>query len=324
MAKNIHFTQNRLLTAITCIIASTIAGILLVELLSKYLGLGTPLLYEEDNLVGFRPRPNQKISRKKNTMVTINHEGFRISREQKSTDDIPILFVGDSVTFGGTSIDDKQIFSHILCEQLKLKGCLNGAVNGWGTPNMGRLISNLSFYTKRPIKQVILVIMPGDDERNLAQLKGSSFWGNYPLLKSGLIELTVFLIKLHLIPALESKDNVNNLTVSSMESRRWASRQQHWDELRIQLDNTSVPIMLAISPKLNWFTEPAATQREKLFTNLQTSKTKATTKVQKTCNIIDKLPKTNKPQLWFVDNSHLSIEGHEAWAKALERCINNV
>lgn len=197
-------------------------------------------------------------------------------------------------------------------------------MNGWGTPNIGRLISNLSFYTKRPIKQVILVILPGDDQRNLAQLKGSPFWGNYPLLKSGLIELTVFLIKLHLIPALESKDNVNNLTVSSMESRRWASRQQHWDELRIQLDNTSLPIMLAISPPLNWFTEPAATQREKLFTNLQTSKTKATTKVQKICNIIDKLPKTNKPQLWFVDNSHLSIGGHQAWATALERCINNV
>lgn len=316
--------QKKRLLAILCALLSIGIGILIVELLSKFLGLGTPLLYEEDHLIGFRPRPNQMISRKKNTMVTINHEGFRISREQKSTDDIPIVFVGDSVTFGGTSIDDKQIFSHIICEQLKLKGCLNGAVNGWGTPNMGRLIRNLSFYTRRPIKQVILVILPGDDERNLAQLKGSPFWGNYPLLKSGLIELTAFLIKLHLIPALESKDNVNNLTVSSIESRRWASRQQHWDELRIQLEKSSIPIMLAVSPPLNWFTEPEAKQREKLFTNLQTSKTKATTKVQKICNIIDKLPKTNKPQLWFVDNSHLSIEGHQAWATALERCINNV
>lgn len=316
--------QKRHLIAILCSLLSIGTGILIVELLSKLLGLGTPLLYEEDHLVGFRPRPNQMISRKQNTMVTINHEGFRVSREQEITDDIPIVFVGDSVTFGGTSIDDRQIFSHILCQQLKLKGCINGAVNGWGTPNMGRLISNLSLYTKRPIKQVILVILPGDDERNLAQLKGSPFWSNYPLLKSGLIELTAFLIKLHLIPALESKDNVNNLSVSSMESRRWASRQQHWDELRIQLDKSSVPIMLAISPPLNWFTEPEAKQREKLFTNLQLDKTQTVPKVEKICNIIDKLPKTSNPGLWFIDNAHLSIDGHKAWARALASCINNV
>ena len=82
--------------------------------------------------------------------------------------------------------------------------------------------------------------------------------------------------------------------------------------------------MLAISPPLNWFTEPKAKQREKLFTNLQLDKTKTVPKVEKICNIIDKLPKTSNPGLWFIDNAHLSIDGHKAWARALASCINNV
>jgi lysophospholipase L1-like esterase len=70
--------------------------------------------------------------------------------------------------------------------------------------------------------------------------------------------------------------------------------------------------------------ELEAKQREKLFTNLQLDKAKTVPKVEKICNIIDKLPKTSNPGLWFIDNAHLSIDGHKAWARALASCINDV
>ena len=68
--------MNKRLIAISSALLSIGTDILIVELPSTLLGLGAPLLYEEDNLVGFRPRPNQTISRKKNTLVTVNQEGF--------------------------------------------------------------------------------------------------------------------------------------------------------------------------------------------------------------------------------------------------------
>ena len=45
----------------------------------KRFGLGNPVLYKSDNLVGYRLKPNQSILRRKNALVSTDAEGFRIN-----------------------------------------------------------------------------------------------------------------------------------------------------------------------------------------------------------------------------------------------------
>ena len=138
---------------------SIFLGILIAELFAKSLGLGNPLLYDPDNLVGYRLKPNQSKYRRRGALVSTNSEGFRInplSYKDKNTNNL--VFVGDSVTFGGTYIDDKNLFSSKYCELLnKNFNCLNNGLNAWGILNMGRFIANFEIYSRIEPNSFILV-----------------------------------------------------------------------------------------------------------------------------------------------------------------------
>ena len=49
----------------------------LTELYLKKIGLGDPVRYDSSNLYGYSPKPNQKKSRLKGSIVTINDAGLR-------------------------------------------------------------------------------------------------------------------------------------------------------------------------------------------------------------------------------------------------------
>ena len=78
-------------------------GLLIAEFFAKSLGLGNPLLYIPDNLVGYRLKPNQSKYRRRGALVSTDSEGFRINPiNYKDENTNYLVFVGDSVTFGGT------------------------------------------------------------------------------------------------------------------------------------------------------------------------------------------------------------------------------
>ena len=90
---------------------SIFLGIFFAELYAKSLGLGNPLLYIPDNLVGYRLKPNQSKYRRRGALVSTDSEGFRINPTTYNDENTnSLVFVGDSVTFGGTYIDDKIYF----------------------------------------------------------------------------------------------------------------------------------------------------------------------------------------------------------------------
>ena len=137
---------------------SVFIGIIFCEITGRIIGLGKPILYEDDSLVGYRLKPNQRVRRFQNKYITTDKEGFRISKFQKeNVYSEKIVFVGDSVTYGGSYIDNKELFSQLFCEISKNNYyCLNGAINSWGTHNMGRFISNFELYSKWSLKNLFL------------------------------------------------------------------------------------------------------------------------------------------------------------------------
>jgi lysophospholipase L1-like esterase len=123
-------------------IAAAITG----ELALRAVGLGDPVLYDNRLAYGYRPLPNQTHRRIGGARVHLNALGVR-------GPDVPaapapgatrLLFLGDSVTWGGSYVDDDALFAAIAARRLAADGrpveWLDAGVNGWGPENVLGLV----------------------------------------------------------------------------------------------------------------------------------------------------------------------------------------
>ena len=118
---------------------------ILAQIYLRSLGLGDPILYYADSSFRYAPRPNQKHVGRYGAAITIDSKGLRGVKDWTAPADGKILFVGASATWGGTYIDDKDLYSNIVCTDLEnaLKRrftCGNAGVNSYGVDNMAERI----------------------------------------------------------------------------------------------------------------------------------------------------------------------------------------
>jgi len=109
-----------------------------LEFAARALGAGDPILYYNASEGGMRPLPDQRITRGQDKYVTVDSNGFRSAATDTSA--MKILYLGDSVTWGGTKIDDSDTFaartSLLIGEELgKTVYSMNAAVNGHSLMN---------------------------------------------------------------------------------------------------------------------------------------------------------------------------------------------
>ncbi|MBI1797656.1 MAG: hypothetical protein HYR74_11485 [Candidatus Eisenbacteria bacterium] len=157
-----------------------------LELGLRYaVGLGNPILYDNTYAYGYRPVPNQSVARTARKRIRINDRGLRATRDwpaAKDTSQIRLLYLGDSVTYGGSSIDDRETFAEISAADLTkrigrdvLVG--NAGVNGWGPLNILGLIEHEGFWGS---DVVVLVAQEADFERTLSHVAETPFWNHKP------------------------------------------------------------------------------------------------------------------------------------------------
>jgi lysophospholipase L1-like esterase len=131
---------------VALLVASTLASLLAVEAGLRLVGLGTPVLYENRAACGYRPRPDQTRRRIGGATVHVNHLGLR-GPDVAATPPpgaLRLLFLGDSVTWGGSYIDDRDLFATVAGERVRqrLSGrfaaveALDAGVNAWGPENV--------------------------------------------------------------------------------------------------------------------------------------------------------------------------------------------
>ena len=128
------------------LIRRVVLGVLLflatVECLLRIgFGFGRPLLYVADVYTGFIPAPNQDL-RRYGARIHINEYGMRSEsvREPKPVAERRLLFIGDSVTFGTTYVDQDSIFTALIRDALNREGgkpteVLNASAGGWAPEN---------------------------------------------------------------------------------------------------------------------------------------------------------------------------------------------
>lgn len=121
--------------------------LVVLEVAARLLGIGDPVLYYNDPCGGARPLPSQQVERLKGATVTVDENGYRTSQPEVE-DALRILYLGDSVTWGGTSLDDKVLFSEVAAEVMRGKGeavyAMNAGVNGTALVNQAEIFLNCS------------------------------------------------------------------------------------------------------------------------------------------------------------------------------------
>lgn len=89
------------------------------------------------------PQPDQRHLRCHGSVVTIDSRRLRSTTVWSAQADAKILFVGDSVTWAGTYIDNRDTFSERVCGIMTKAtgnryGCGNAGANQYGLDNMSR------------------------------------------------------------------------------------------------------------------------------------------------------------------------------------------
>lgn len=165
-------------TLLIALIFLALIGCVCAEYFARAFGLGNVLIYDSHPIYGYRPHPNQFVYRDKNKPIQINNLGLRAKQDwtQDKTDH-RILFLGDSVTYGGSYIQQADLFSERAVANLSGYQSANAGVNGWGILNVHALIHEMDFL---PADIYVSVFPEGDFYRGLMRIGGQPFWTRAP------------------------------------------------------------------------------------------------------------------------------------------------
>ncbi len=305
MKKNV-FEKHPKLTLTGVLLFFSVMGIAGLEWAAGYFfGLGNPVVYESHPIYGYRPEPNQMVSRKKHDNVQINNLGLRAINnwDQKNTKH-KVLFLGDSVTYGGSYITNDQLFSTLAVAPFSGYESGNAGVNGWGVNNVCALVTEMNFL---PADIYVSVFPEGDFYRGLSRIGGQPFWTTKPRYAlEELFHFFLYKIQLRQMPPthfcrLNSKEKAH---IASIAVRNLKAM----DNFLKQHGKTH---LIYISPSrsevLNLQNGDLALKQ--LFDDYDLEVIYLKDRISK---------QTSNKKAFFHDEIHLSVEGHQQWAKMIE------
>jgi hypothetical protein len=147
-------------------LAFLLTGVVLLEgILRVVLGLGHPVLLVRDPACGYMLKPNQNLFRFF-VHTRTNRYGMRSDevQPQHPANTLRLFFIGDSITYGTSRVDQSAIFTEILHRELPAivhepVEVLNASASAWAPDN------ELSYLQSRGTFQsdvVVLVLNSGD------------------------------------------------------------------------------------------------------------------------------------------------------------------
>ncbi len=179
-----RFTRHPVLTIFVLLTIVMLTCLTALELfLRTFSGLGNPPLYELSPLYGYRLKANQAIKPWGGmgflyaAGVTTNNLGLRAASEWDLNQAGKILFLGDSVTYGGQYIADAQLFSSVAESRLHEWQVGNGGNNAWGVEN---IVGFMMDYGFSHAEVVVTCVIEGDFYRGITRASSMPLWTERP------------------------------------------------------------------------------------------------------------------------------------------------
>lgn len=271
------------------------------ELLGRHLwGLGNPVVYDMNPLYGYRPLPDQNLTRSGGTLLHFNNFGLRAENDWSSDPRHKVLFLGDSVTYGGSYISNLELFSHLsVAEALPNHEAGNAGVNGWGVLNILGLVQDAHFL---PAQTVVTLLPEGDFLRGFNRIAGQPFWPRKP--KLALEEIWYFLLyTLNL-----KKFNHPAHALTDLEKQQvTVQATMALKILDALLKARGIEHLIYITPS-----RPQALAQEEKDPLVLTALEQAQLDVHYLLDNMQEIPLGDRASL-YVDNIHLSQAGHQVW-----------
>jgi hypothetical protein len=187
----------------------------------RILGVGEVMTYQPDPRFGYELRPSQHVSTYGH-VIAINSLGLRGPElsEPKPPGTLRVLFVGDSVTYGGGRVAEAELFcrrveSMATAEGLRLE-VVNVSAPGWSPQNWSAW---LEAHGMLDADAVLAVIPAIDLRRPFATVDQVGVVDHAPPLRLGTLWLKVRQLRLPRIPFTDESLEKNLAAVRELRDR---------------------------------------------------------------------------------------------------------
>ncbi len=301
-----------------------VLSVFLSEHILRYLGLGDPVIYETNPAWKYSLIENQKKIRFRDKEILINNAGLRSNKQWVKQNNKLILFIGDSVTYGGSKIDNKDLFSERICKSLKKEFvCGNAGTNGYGILNM--VMRSRYDVRIQNADIVIFVLILQDFWRGLVDMRQLGFFTASPNSFFPAIEeaINYFGWKYDINRYLGQKDEKDNVVKSSKRKEIIHKLRQDETDFAIENLNKEIFRLASQNKKVFVFFSPS---RHSLVEKENEWERELKDEIMKNVkNIYDLTDdfRNNMQSEIFVDDVHLNLKGHEVVSDLILNRLKN-
>ena len=271
--------------------------------LRRISGLGHPVLFSENRVYGYRLQPNQETWRFGGAHFKINNLGLRASSDWDGDVAGRILFLGDSVTYGGNHISNHELFSETAVLGLSGLRSGNAGIPNWGVENVYGLVVQEKFL---PASIYVTTFIEDDFYRGLTMARNRP-WIKYEQPRFALEELAEFVWYKYFTNTAEINRAERECEPPDVRVERAAAKLKEMDEF---LKARGHVHLIFMSP-----TRKQVLGKLPIDTRVKAALEKNGLEV---VYLLDRLPLASATEAqkrsWYQDNDHLTREGHAVWA----------
>ena len=272
------------------------------------LGLGSMILFLDDNAMEYIPAPNQHSVRFGNK-VAYNEYSMR-SLPIGASDECIVLGFGDSVLNGGTLTDQDSIATTIVEKQLRRTNAdirfLNISAGSWGPDNCAAYLNKFGSFNA---KMIVLFVSSHDAYDNMTFKKTVGIHKSYPEEQYPLALLE--LLDRYVQPRLMKLIHRRNVDDDLMINKNGIGFNSGFDFFKDYTEKNQIPFLLCLHAetaeiKAGKFN----TQGEEILSFCEKNGIKVISGFEIGEDLRD-----------FRDQIHLNERGQRKWAKALGKEI---
>lgn len=275
-------------------------------LLARFTGMGRPVLFAAHPAYGYRLKPHQETRRFGGAHFKINNLGLRAQRDWDARTDGRILFLGDSVTYGGNRISNQDLFSEVAVAGLPGFESGNAGTPNWGVENVHGLVVEARFL---PASVYVSTFIENDFYRGLPQ--GLNLpWVRYEPPAFALQELADFVWHKYVKDTQQSNRRVREAEPSDVRLARAATKLKALDGFLRERGHRHFIFISPTRDQVLGAQPPDPRVQAELERH-------AIGAVYLLDEPIMRSAAQAEREAWFQDDVHLTAKGHAVWGRLI-------